>query len=295
MKIGLVDVDSHHFPNLALMKISAYHKAKGDAVKWLWQDWGWFDRVYLSKVFDDTYSSDYKYIIGADEIVKGGTGYGLKNTLPPEVEHCCPDYTLYPQFKEAYGFITRGCPNNCPFCIVTTKEGAESKQVADLSEFWHDQKAIKLLDPNILACKDSEKLLQQLIDSKAWVDFTQGLDIRLITKDNQQLLRKIKTRMLHFAWDNPKEDLTSPLKAWKKYSSLDRRRMSVYVLTNFNSTIEEDLWRINTLREIGYDPYVMVYDKPNAPREKRLLQRWANNKRIFMSIPDFRMFNPKLG
>ncbi len=295
MKIGLVDVDSHHFPNLALMKISAYHKAKGDAVKWLWQDWGWFDCVYLSKVFDDKYSSDYKYIIGADEIVKGGTGYGLENTLPPEVEHCCPDYTLYPQFKEAYGFITRGCPNNCPFCIVTAKEGAESKQVADLSEFWHDQKAIKLLDPNILACKDSEKLLQQLIDSKAWVDFTQGLDIRLITKDNQQLLRKIKTRMLHFAWDNPKEDLTSPLKAWKEYSSLDRRRMSVYVLTNFNSTIEEDLWRINTLREIGYDPYVMVYDKPNAPREKRLLQRWANNKRIFISITDFRMFNPKLG
>ena len=134
MKIGLLDVDSHNFPNLCLMKISAYHKAKGDEVEML-NGLKHYDRVYASKVFDDTYSPDYPYPIYADEVVRGGTGYGMDNVLPDEIEHTYPDYSLYGTNK-AYGFLTRGCPRGCEFCIVGAKEGLKSVQVADLDEFY---------------------------------------------------------------------------------------------------------------------------------------------------------------
>lgn len=173
MKIGLIDVDGHNFPNLALMKISAYHKAKGDQVEWC-VPLKHYDRVYQSKVFDDTYTPDIDFIPQADEIYKGGTGYDLNNKLPEEIEHIYPDYSLYPNITKdtSYGFLTRGCPRGCPFCIVAEKEGRYSKKVADLSEWHRCQPNIKLLDPNLLACKDHIDLLKQLVISKAYVDFT---------------------------------------------------------------------------------------------------------------------------
>ncbi|CAB1243658.1 conserved protein of unknown function [Ruminococcaceae bacterium BL-6] len=287
MKIGLIDVDSHNFPNLALMKISAWHKEQGDHVEW-WDGFAHYDRVYMSKVFTTEYSPDVLEPVNADEIVKGGTGYDLKNKLPDYIENMCPDYNLYPQFSEAYGFLTRGCPRGCKFCIVAEKEGKCSKQVADLDCFYRGQKEIKLCDPNLLACKDHEKLLQQLSQSGAWVDFTQGLDIRLTNRDNVALLNNIKTKMLHFAWDNPDQDLTAYFKRFNELTTCkDYRKKCVYVLTNFGSTHEQDLYRIYTLREMGYDPYVMIYNKSTAPRITRRLQRWCNSKFIFRAEPDF--------
>ena len=160
MTIGLIDVDGHNFPNLALMKLSAWHKAQGDAVEWWW-GFGEYDRVYMSKVFDETYSPDIPEPLNAREIIKGGTGYGLDNHLPDEVEHICPDYSLYPELtrETAYGFLTRGCPRGCSFCIVARKEGRAARKVADLSEWWRGQKNIKLLDPNLLACREHMDLL----------------------------------------------------------------------------------------------------------------------------------------
>ena len=136
MKIGLIDVDGHNYPNLALMKISAYHKAQGDTVEWC-LPLDYYDIVYQSKVFDETYSPDIDYIPNADKIVRGGTGYGLDNRLPDEVEHMYPDYSLYPDLTKdtAYGFLTRGCPRACNFCIVAEKEGRKSVKVADLQEY----------------------------------------------------------------------------------------------------------------------------------------------------------------
>ena len=168
MKIGLIDVDSHHFPNLCLMKLSAYHKTKGDTVEW-WNGFEKYDIVYKSKVFTEVYTTEENTVIYADKIIEGGTGYDLENKLPYEIEHSYPDYSLYPKLTKdtAYGFLTRGCPRNCPFCIVSQKEGKQSVKVANLSEFWKGQKIIKLLDPNLLSCKDHIELLQQLIDSKA--------------------------------------------------------------------------------------------------------------------------------
>lgn len=205
------------------------------------------------------------------------------------MEHICPDYALYPQFPDvAYGFLTRGCPRNCGFCIVSGKEGRRSVKAADLSEFWTGQREIKLLDPNLLACPDHEDLLDQLARSRAWVDFSQGLDIRLITPDNAALLNRVRTKAVHFAWDDPRQDLTPYFRRFLELTNIksDRRRR-VYVLTNYGSTHEQDLYRVDTLRGMGYDPYVMVYDRPTAPRITRQLQRWVNNKRIFHTVEHF--------
>ncbi len=298
-KIGLW-TDSHNFPSLPLMKLSAYHKAMGDEVE-MYMPINQYDLVYASKVFSFTDDIDTNSVIQADEVKKGGTGYciNVKNgrevfdnsknsSLPREIEHIYPDYALYPQYKYAVGFLTRGCPRNCGFCVVGEKEGLCSKQAADLDEFWRGQKEIKLLDPNILACENNESLLKQLAESKARVDFTQGIDIRLTNPDNIELLNKIKVTMLHFAWDNPKQDLTKYFRRFSEHTKIksDRNKV-VYVLTNYNSTLEEDLYRIYKLRELGYSPYVMIYQKENAPREIRRLQRWVNCRWIFRTVNKF--------
>lgn len=289
-KVGLIDVDGHNFPNLALMKISAWHKAQGDDVEWCFP-MDHYDVVYQSKVFDDTYSPDIDWYPQADKIIKGGTGYGLDNTLPDEIEHIYPDYSIYPELTKntAYGFLTRGCPRGCKFCIVAGKEGRRSVKVADLSEFWRGQKKIVLLDPNILACREHPDLLQQLIDSKAYVDINQGLDIRMTNERNIELINQIKVEEIHFAWDNAEDDLKT---YFERYGELAKHKPhgrfgTVYCLTNFGSTMEQNLYRIYTLRDMGYDPYVMVYDKPHAPKEIKRLQRWCNSRKIFRSCERF--------
>ena len=300
MKIGLIDVDSHHYPNLALMKISAYHKAKGDYVEWWW-GFGRYDRVYMSKVFDGTYTPDIPEPLNATEIIKCGTGYGLDNALPFEIEHMCPDYSLYPELTKdtAFGFLTRGCPNACPFCIVSGKEGRCSRKVADLSEWWNGQKNIVLMDPNLLACRDHMELLGQLADSGAWVDINQGLDARLLTPQNIEAINRLKIKDIHFAWDLMKNSkrVIHGLNLWRRYGKKNKHGSfgTVYVLTNFDTTMAENLYRIYTLRDMGFDPYVMVYNKPSSPKEIRMLQRWCNNKFIFKSAERFEDYNQKKG
>ena len=306
MKIGLIDVDGHHYPNLPLMKISAWHKAKGDTVRWYEPLDGMiekYDKVYLSKVF--SFTPDYDYPIYADEIERGGSGYCISlvdgkevydkskdKNLPYEIEHIYPDYSLYPEETKdtAYGFLTRGCPRGCGFCHVGTKEGRCSIKVADLSEFWRGQKNIVLCDPNILACKEHPDLLQQLIDSKALVEFNQGLDIRLVTERNMELLKQIRLNGIHFAFDRYQDkDIVEPrLRAFAEKTGFnkDRGRVMVYILVNFDTTIEQDLYRIQLCRELKFSPYPMIYDKEHADPIYRKLQRWCNNF-IFWKTPTF--------
>lgn len=298
MKIGLIDVDSHNFPNLPLMKISAWHKQKGDTVEWYEPMFsGHCDKVYVSKVF--TFTEGYQYYIDADEIVKGGTGYYYPDggeSLPEEIEHIYPDYSIYrnriPEVENtAYGFLTRGCPRGCDFCIVGKKEGRCSKKVADLSEFWKGQKNIVLLDPNMFACPDWKDLSQQLIDSKAWIDFSQGCDIRIMTEEKAEYIKQMKIKQIHFAWDKyeDKEMIIPKFEEFKKISGWDKRKLGVYVLTNFDTTHEQDLERIYTLRELGYWPYVMTYEKDKLPRGHitKKLQRWVNMRAVFDAVPRF--------
>ena len=293
IRIGLIDVDSHNFPNLCLMKLSAYHKAQGHQVCF-WNPLFYFDVVYKSRVFTDTYSKDNITVRNAGQVIKGGTGYGPGPDLPDEIEHSYPDYSLYPQYSEtAYGFLSRGCPRGCGFCIVGGKEGRKSRKVADLSEFWRGQREIKLMDANLLACPDHESLLLQLAKSRALVDFSQGLDIRLITRDNVALLNQVRTKAVHFAWDNPDEDLTRYFRQFLEWTSIKNPRLRrVYLLTNYGSTHEQDLYRVETLRQMGFDPYVMIYERPTAPPITRHLQRWVNNKRLFYAIPRFSDYEP---
>lgn len=312
MRIGLIDVDGHNFPNIPLMKISAWHKQQGDEVVWYEPLIHGFpneplDKVYMSKVF--SFTPDYEYYINANEIIKGGSGYCISLVdgkevfdkskdieLPYDVENIYPDYSIYydkiSEVKDtAYGFLTRGCPRGCDFCHVADKEGKCSVKVADLNMFWNGQKNIKLLDPNITACKWWKSLFQQLIDSKAWIDFTQGIDIRVMTDEKAEMLKQMKIKQVHFAWDRWEDkDIVVPrFKRFKEITQWDKRKLSVYVLTNYDTTHEQDLERIYILRDLGYWPYVTVYNKEQLPKGHitRKLQRWVNMRAVFEKIPRF--------
>lgn len=297
MNIGLFDVDSHNFPNLPLMKISAWHKARGDSVEFV-LPLKHYDKIYVSKVFGDEYSEMPISCLQADEIVYGGTGFAITvengkevyhkdrdPVLPDEIEHIYPDYSLYPELTKdtAYGFLTRGCCNNCDFCIVSKKEGICSQKVADLSEFWKGQKNIELLDANLLACKDRMELLQQLADSKANVNFNQGLDARFITREVADLLKKIKAKRTHFAFDFMKNEkaIIKGLSVYKEIVGGGDSKQIVYILTNFNTTIEQDLYRVQAVRKLGFLPDIRIYRKNTAPQIIRDLQRWCNNRILF--------------
>ena len=312
MRIGLIDVDGHNFPNLPLMKISAYHKSLGDHVEWYDAFAGLveeYDKVYMSKVF--SFTPDYDRPIYAKEIDKGGSGYCIslingkevyeKNkdkNLPDEIEHIYPDYSIYPDLTKdtAFGFLTRGCPRGCDFCHVKDKEGRCSHKVADLSEFWRGQKNIVLCDPNILACKDHMDLLKQLADSGATVEFNQGLDIRLITDKNLELLKEIKLLNIHFAFDRWQDkDIIEPrLRAFKEKTGYDKDkgRVMVYILCNFDTTIEQDLYRIQLCRELRFSPYPMIYDKEHCDPIYKDIQRWCNNF-IFWKVTTFEEYKKK--
>ena len=305
MRIGLIDVDGHHFPNLALMRISSYHKARGDVVEWWWSDMIHYDIVYMSKIFSDAYTEDHEEPINADKVYKGGTGYcislqngrevfdkGRNIELPDEIEKCIPDYSIYPQYEFAVAMTSRGCPRGCPFCHVAPKEGRCSKKVADLDRFYMGQKHIEVLDPNITACREKRDLFSQYREvcrerTGATVTFNQGLDIRMINDADIDDINHMRVQDIHFAWDNPRDDLEGRFKEWAKGFRRNSNIGIVYCLTNFNSTMEENLYRIYTLRDLGYDPYVMIYDKPHAPDEIKHLQRWCNNKVIFKSCKRF--------
>ena len=295
MRIGLVDVDGTKFPNLVLMKLSAWHKQQGDSVHLLRPEdvllggnlFCEYDKLYAACVFTENRTVARRLEeIGAQV---GGTGTDNHHTLPHEIEHIYPDYALYGSTNTAYGFLTRGCPRACPFCIVAGKEGRISRKVADLNEFWSRERYIKLLDPNLLAAKEHMELLGQIAASGAWVDFTQGLDARLLTEDNIKAINEIKVKMIHFAWDNPRDEgIPRMLQMFTEKSTVtDYRKRKVYVLTNYWSTHAEDLRRVYWLRDNGYDPYVMIYEKPRAPKETRQLQRYVNNKIIFRSCERF--------
>lgn len=309
MKVGLIDVDGHNFPNLALMKLSAWHKANGDHVEWYEPMFsGHMDRVYVSKVF--SFSPDYEWCIDADEVIKGGSGYCISidgdkekynvendRPLPTEIEHIYPDYSIYNITDTAYGYLTRGCPRNCSFCHTTQKDGHTSYKVANLSEFWNGQKEIVLLDQNILACKDHAELLDQLIESNAKVEFNGGLDVRLVTEKNIEQIKRIKTKTIHLAFDRYQEkDLVmKKLTLFKELTgySKDKGRVMVYVLVNYDTTLEQDLERIQFCRSLKFAPYVMIYDKAHCDPIYKKLQRWCNNYFVFWKVEDFYSYTRK--
>jgi hypothetical protein len=278
VRIGLCQVDGK-WPNLALMKLSTWHKQQGDSVE-LFTPLRGYDVVYASKVFDFTPDSHYL----PEHTTKGGTGYSLTNHLYPLVERCMPDYSLYPEWKAAIGFTTRGCVRQCPFCVVPRKEG-KIRVVADVESFWCGQREIVLLDNNLTAAPwyHFERTMLQLRQTGAKVDFSQGLDLRLITDAHAELLAKVRLmKQIHFAWDNVSEEaaIRRGLDVLKAHMPLSR--VMLYVLIGYNSTPDEDMHRVMTLRGLGVDPFVMAYNKRDL--YQRRFARWVNHKAIFKTV-----------
>ena len=276
MKIGLFDIDSKYH-NLALMKISAWHKSFGDQTE-LYNPLmkKTYNRVYVSKIFSK--GNKEEGYIPKNSII-GGSGYSLKTVLPYDMEHFMPDYSLY-NLNYSLGFTTRGCIRNCGFCIVREKEG-NIREHAEVEEFLNfKSNVIVLLDNNFLALPSHIKKLNHYIN-KGWImDFNQGLDIRLVNKENAKLLAKIKHyKQIRFAWDfietekEVKEGLNILFKAGVK-----PYQVMVYILCNFNTTIGEDIYRQQELNNLGVDPFIMLYGEANE--RMRNLQRWANRRQI---------------
>lgn len=202
MNISLVDVDGHNFPNLALMKLSAWHKAQGDSVEWYSPLFSRPDKIYASKIF--TFTPDYTgYAPHHPEPIRGGTGYDAAVKLPEAVERMSPDRSIYPQYDFIIGFLTRGCIRQCPWCVVPRKEGA-IRIVNHIRNIAHDGKDVVLLDNNFLAADDSfvAEQLAYIARQKIRIDFNQGLDARLVTPENAKLLAACRwIRFIRFSCD----------------------------------------------------------------------------------------------
>lgn len=287
MNIGLIDVDGHNFPNLALMKLSAWHKAQGDTVEW-YSGIEHYDRVYMSKVF--AFTPDDGRVVQADEVVKGGSGYKLYDQwLPDEIEHICPDYSLYPKYKEAYGFLTRGCVNKCPFCIVPRKEGTIRKH-SDITEFLDGRKSAILMDNNVIASDWGLQQIEKIISQHIHVDFNQGVDCRLIAKDKSiaNLLARVPwIRYVRMAYDSSAitEEVETAI-AYLKEAGIPSYRMFFYMLVK-DGQIANAEQRALMLDSLGCVPFAMPYrdlDKNLPPTaEQKRFARWVNMKATFKS------------
>lgn len=282
MKIGLHDVDNKNFPNLALMKISSHHKSIGDYVEFV-KDSGAYDTVYKSKVFTFTPDSELEY--DCNKIIKGGTGYSICDKLPESIDSMIPDYDLY-NCDHAYGFLTRGCPNKCSWCIVPEKEGA-IKSYADIMDFIGDKKSAVLMDNNVLACDHGIKQIEKIIDLKIKVDFNQGLDSRLIDDAMAKLLSKVKwLHPVRLACDNS-ESFSLLHKAVEKlrWRNVRPARYFVYTLVK---DVSEAMERVKRIKGIYCEPFCQPYrnfkTNEEPTKEQKRFSRWVNITSIFNSV-----------
>ena len=283
MKIALVDVDGHSgFPNLALMKLSAWHKRHGDEVSW-WSGFEHYDRVYLSKVF--TFTPDHDTAIDADEIVTGGTGYKDYRWLPPEIEAIAPDYSLYPRFTRAVGFLTRGCPNQCPWCIVPRKEG-DIRPAADWDDIVRpDSREIVFLDNNVLASDHGLEQIKQMGYEKVWVDFNQGLDARLVTPKVAKLLAGLHwIRFVRLSCDTSAMlPVVERAVSYLREAGIAKSRLWAYVLVE---DVEDAHRRVLTLERMGVLPFAQPYrdyDGGEPTEKQRAFARWVNIRPVHKS------------
>jgi hypothetical protein len=276
LKVRLVDVDSK-MANMALMKISSYYKQKG-------RDVGWHnpiidgkvDILYIAKVFD--FTDDYLYSF-ADKIVKGGTGYDITSRLPGEIDNVkALDYSIYSDCDYSIQFFSRGCIRSCPFCIVREKEG--DIRPAEPMELNPSGERIEVLDNNFFANPEWKSAITQLLKWNQPVNF-HGIDARIMTEEHSYYLNQLKHyKQIHIAWDNPKENILPKLKHITRW--IKPYKLMCYVLIGYWSTPEEDLYRVETLRGLGVDPFVMPFDKSDPYQRK--FARWVNHKAIFKTV-----------
>ncbi len=275
LTVGLVAVDSKMM-NLALMKLSAWHKAQGDTVEWYNPMMPTPDRLYVSKLFD--FTPDFRYSPDC-EVVKGGTGYEKVTQLPPEVDTCDPDYSLYPQADYFIQLFSRGCIRKCSFCKVPLFEGG-IRPVKPMALNPH-VKRIEIFDNNFFANPQWPEAIEWLREAGKPVVFSQGIDARIFKPEHAEALNSLKHfKQIKLAWDDPKQDLRPQLQEVIRY--IKPYKLMCYVLIGYWSTPEEDLYRVETLRALGIDPFVMPFDKGNIYQMH--FARWVNRKAVFKSV-----------
>ena len=283
MRIGLIAVDGRNsFPNLALMRLSNWHKQRGDTVEW-WTGFTHYDRVYMSKVF--TFTPDFDTVINAEEIITGGTGYKDFGSLPPKVEACPPDYTLYPNWKPAVGFLTRGCCRCCDFCIVPRKEGTVHPAATWEEIKRPDSREMVLLDNNVLASDYGLEQIDRMGREQVWVDFNQGLDARLITPEIAGMLARLHwIRLIRLACDTSEMlPVIRQATSYLKEAGVSQSRFWAYALVR---DVEEAHRRVMALREMGVEPFAQPYrdyDGGEPTEEQKAFARWVNRKSLFKS------------
>lgn len=320
MRIGLIDVDSHAkakkwgatiYPNLALCKIAAYHRAKGDTVEWAMPLFEHYDIIYRSKIFNFTKDDDRQY--NTDIEIRGGTGYDISSKLPQEIDDCQPDYSIYPTVPAAvgYGFLTRGCPNKCKWCVVPRKEG-NILPYWDIERVANGRKKIVLMDNNILAAGDyAKQQLQKIIDLDLRVDFNQALDARLVTDEFASLLAQVKwldNNRIRFGCDTHKqiEDCERAMEMITGYGFTGQ----YFLYTMLNDDFDECYDRINhwwlrmrEVREKHQGRQVYAYAQPfrdpdnparPIPQWQKDMAGWVNKKAHFVAH-SFEDFEPRKG
>jgi len=299
MKVGIVQVDGH-YPNLALMQITGYHESIGDTVE-----------VYKGRLFDQQYDTVYaSKIFGFSEMpdlpphaIIGGTGIDFKNRLPEQIENASPSYTLYPNCDYHIGFSMKGCRFRCKFCCVPQKEGKPvfNKHIDSLLLNPKGGNRLMLLDNDFFGGPEWRENLERIIELNLKVCFVQGLNIRIITKEQAELLSKCRytnskfnQRYLTFAWDryNDGELVMRGIRICND-AGIPSNKMQFFILIGYDTTPDQDYERVMKLREIGCMPFVMPYDKSD-PYQKAFT-RWVNNRAVFKSCAwEKYKYNPSL-
>jgi hypothetical protein len=272
-------------PNMALMRIAAYHKARGDDVEWWAGPLFPYDKVYASKIFKFTDDHLPEYVM------RGGTGFAWDSRLPSVMSRANHNegWFLYPNYKNHLGFSERGCRLSCPFCVVPDKEGKPrfESSIEDLLGNPQGENRLVLLDDDFLGHPDCLDVFAELAERKLQVCFSQGLNIRTITEAQAQALAKVKfwnlkftKPQITFAWDNP-QDRRLIERGFKRCGEAGIKpwRMQFFVLIGYDSTEAEDLERVETLKSWGADPFVMPYEKDNP--YQRNFARYVNHRAIF--------------
>lgn len=312
--IGLIDVDGK-LPNLALMKISSYYKSLGEHVEFV-QTGKKYEKVYASCLFSWNRKECEKILMLYPDAEIGGTGWDLNKTLPPEIEHCKPDYDLYSvnmiysrsctggiasketKLKKAetianmgIGFTSRGCIRKCGFCVVPEKEG-KFRKVAEIADIINPRSnIITLYDNNLTADPDCIEKLNEIRDRGLIVDISQGIDVRLLTDEKAKALGEVKhLRSLHYAWDlmEFEKQIIEGIKLLKRY--VKAWRHMCFVLVGYNTTFEEDMYRVRKLDEMGIRPYVMKYNNRTDDTRLNHFARWVNGR--FHKVCSFEEYKP---
>ena len=321
MKIGLIDVDGHAkkkkwgatiYPNLALCKIARYHKQQGDDVEWAVPLFGHYDRIYMSKVFNFTPDDNSCY--DAKEVIRGGTGYDIASQLPDEIDRLQPDYSIYPNIPSdtAYGFLTRGCPNKCPWCVVPRKEG-RIRPYMDCDEIAIEGRTkLVLMDNNILAAGDyAKQQMRKIIERGYRVDFNQAIDARLVTDEFAELLANIKwiDRRIRFGCDTHGQ-IAECERAIALINSYGYRgEYFLYTMIGGKSDFKESYerthywWLRNQEQREKHLPNIYIHPQPyrdptttsyTIPQWQKDMGHWGMKHQIFQ-LSEFKEFSPRKG